>query len=502
MARPKKKQESAKQSPASLRFAERSKAIRDFIASRDQNFALLSESDQNHLASLLYQAHIGRFSHNSGNEGDFPIHWKPKQQKFGTAAHFNHLNDTLGWFSKIEGATVGQSAEVWNMSYKAKKLLQDFHDQGKQQHLPFYDLEDADRGFVDQDNRPCRKPQSPIASKAVNGSNTKFKSWSLPLNVAIDGDNLHAFLHAATARIHGDSCPHGFEWAWQAWDKLEATKTPGQLSRRLSETIAQAGEFLRNAWVSKVKGFIVYQCYHETISGRLIADGVLNLQSCHREVRQAALPGHYDYDVECCHPALLASLAKRQGLQTPHIDAYVGDKKQLRGEVQMAIGGGSYDDAKSIITSLTYGAPLTSSPRGSIAAKVGQEAAARLCKVKPLADLNAEMKAAGKAVIESYRSEVERTGRLTNAANRRISAKGVKANKLLSHILTGEESEVLKVAIAYASANIVLLAHDGFVTAQPINTEELETRIKNSTGHRLTLKLTQFAPSGPIPGKG
>lgn len=509
MAKAKKNQQPKKQTAASLRLAERSRAFRDFIASCDEVFAALPEEDQNPLASLLYCSYIGKFSHNSGEPGEFPIHWRAKQEKFGSAAHFDHLNAKLGWFPKVRGAKVGKSAEAWTMSSKARKLLSDYHDMGKQQHLPFYDAPDSERGFVDQDNRPCRKPQSPIASKAANSTNTKFKPWSLPLNVTLDGNNLHAFLYAATARLHGDSCPTGFEWAWKAWDDIEASRGAEKLEIRLSETIAQTAEFLRTAWVSKLKGFVVHQCYHETKSGRLVADGVLNLQSCHREVRKAALPGHYDYDVECCHYAFLANLAKRpseahpNGFETPHIDAYVADKRKLRNEVTMSIGGRGHEaDAKKVLTSLIYGAPLSASLQASIAVTVGQKAAERLCKLEPLAKLYDEMKGARKAVFALYRGEVERTGKLTNAAGRRIVAKDEKANTLLSHILQGEESEVLKVAIAYASEHIVLLAHDGFVTVQPIDTNELEARIRKQTGHNLSIAGEQFAPAGPIPERG
>lgn len=494
MAKAKNKQSVKRQTAASIKDAERNRNFRDFIASQDKAFKSLDESDQNPLASLLYMAHVGRFSHNSGEAGEFPIHWKPKREKFGSAAHFDQINSRVSWFEKVRGAKVGQSAEAWTMTQKARKLLDDYHAKGRQQHLPFYDVPDTERGFVDEQNRTCRKPQAPIASKAANGTNTRFKPWSLPLNVTIDGDNLHAFLHAVSARLHGDECPWGFEWAWAAWDSIEASKGTQRLEMRLSETIGQAGELLRNAWVSRLKGFVVHQCYHETKSGRLVADGVLNLQTCHREVRQAALSNHFDYDIECCHYALLASLAHRQDMKTPYIDAYIANKRRLRLEVQMA-SGKSYTDAKEVLTALIYGAALNSREQGAIAGIVGQEAAERLCRLTPLINLHNELRAARKAVFASYEGEVARTGKITNAAGRRIVAKGVKASSLLSHILTGEESEVLQVAIAYASEHIVLLAHDGFVTTQPINASELESRIKKHTGHKLSLACEQFAPS-------
>lgn len=481
-------------SSASLQLAERTRAFGDFLIKADETFAALEEGDRNHLAGILYGAHIGKFSHNSGVQGEFPIHWQPKQKKFGSAAHFDELNKALGWFTKVRRATVGASAEGWIMTTRAKKLLAEYHELGKQQHLPFYDLPDNGRAFVDQENRPCRKPQSPIASKAANNSNTKFKAWDLPLNVYINGDNLHAFLHAASARLHGEDCPKGFNWAWKAWDTIESSKGQLALERRLSETVAQAAEFLRTAWVSKLKGFVVHQSYEESDSGRLVAQGILNLQTCHREVRKACLPGHYDYDIECCHYALLANLANRQGFDTPHIDAYIRDKKKLRRELQMA-SGGSYEDAKEILTALIYGAPLTSSPMGSIANLVGIKGAERICRLQPIVDLYAELKAARNKVMDPYRVEVERTGRLTNAAGRRIPAKGKKPSQLLSHILTGEESEVLKIAIAFASADMVLLAHDGFVTTQPINKTELTHRIKLHTGHNLSISEDVFPPS-------
>lgn len=486
-------------SSASIKLAEQTQAFRDFLSTADTAFAALPQSDQNSLSGLLFQAHIGNFSHNSGEDDLFPIHWEAKQKKFGSAAHFDKLNATVGWFSKVRGAKVGTSAEGWKMTDKAKELLAEYHDQGKQQHLPFYDLPDSARQFVDREGRPCRKPQSPIASKASNGTNTKFKAWELPLNVTIDGNNLHAFLSAAEARFHGDSCPRGFEWAWKTWDDIENSSDRDTLLLRLSETIAQAAEFLKTAWVSKLKGFVVHQSYEESTSGRLVAQGVLNLQNCHREVRQACLPGHYDYDIECCHYALLASLAKRQGFIAHRINEYISDKNKLRREVQMAIGGTldnakTLDDAKAIITSLIYGAPLTDSPQGSIAQRVGVKGAKRLLELHTLAALNADLKEARGKVLEAHRGEVERTGRITNAAGRRIQAKGVKANKLLAHILTGEESEVLKVSIAFTSAHIALLAHDGFVTTQPIDKAALSARIEKATGHKLSIACKPFAP--------
>lgn len=484
---------------ASPAEARRSKTFRDFLAARSTAFSRLSEDEQNALASQLYQAHIGYFTHNSETKGIFPIHWKSKRGKYGSAARFDAINNRLGWFNKVLKAKVGQSAEGWELSDKARALLREYHDMSKQQHLPFYDMADRERGFVDNDNRTCRKPQGPISSKAANGTNTKFKPWKMPVNVTVDGDNLHAFLYAATARLHGDACPKGFSWAWRAWDEVERTRGRDGLERRLSETIGQSSEFLRNAWVSKLKGFVVHQSYTEATSGRLMADGVLNLQSCHREVRQAALPSHYDYDVECCHYALLASLAKRSGFATPAIDAYIADKTKLRNEMRMCTGRAAMGDVKSILSALAYGSRLSSSPIGAIARTVGEDAAKRLVQLAPLAELCREVREARAVVLESYRGEIERTGKMTNAAGRRISAKGVKANSLLAHVLQGEESEVLKVAISHASEHIVLLAHDGFVTTRPINKADLEDKIRKLTGHRLSLSESAFAPSAPRP---
>lgn len=476
---------------ASIKQAAYIKGFGDYLIGADPVLASIPERDQSELIGIIYSAHVGRFTHNSGNKGSFPIHWEAKQEKFGTASYFNKLNAALDWFTKVRGAAIGKRAEEWTLTARAKKLLSGFLDQGKQQHLPFFDMEDADRAFVDSEKRPCRKPQSPISSKASNGTNTKFKAWDLALNVYIDGDNLHAFLHAATARLHGDTCPRGFEWAWKAWDAIEAERGNEALEVRLSETIGQAGDFLRTAWVSKLKGFVVHQSYEETTSGRLLAQGLLNLQTCHREVRAACLPAHYDYDIECCHFALLANLANRQGFETPRIDAYVREKNKLRTEVQMA-SRGSLQQAKDVLTSLLYCATLSDSPQGSVALSVGPEGAARLCKLKPLVDLYNEMKGARAAVLDAFAQEASRYGRITNAAGRRIPTKGARRSQLLSHILTGEESEVLKVAIANQSADIVLLAHDGFVTTQPIDKAALEAKILRATGHRLSLDCKPF----------
>lgn len=481
---------------ARKQHAQRTRVFRDFIAQKAHGFADLPEPEQNALAGWLYSAHVGCFSHNSDEPDTFPLHWRAKQGKFGSAQRFHELNAKFEWFEEVRGAKVGESAAAWKLTSKARRLLGEYHDMGKQQHLPFYDLPDRDRAMVTADNRTVRKPQSPIASRTLTNAKTSFKPWSLPLIVTIDGDNLHAFLHAASARYHGDPCPAGFEWAWSAWSEIERTEGADRLKRRLSEAIAQGGEFLRTAWVSKLKGFAVHQSYTETASGRALANGTLNLQSCHREVRQACLPDHFDYDVECCHFALLASLAKRNGFETPQIDAYTADKGKLRDRVRMAAGRAqtSKSAAKAAITSLIYGAQLSASPRGSLVAMVGKPAAERLARLEPLRALADEIRAARSVVLESHRAEVEKFGNLTNAAGRRLKAKGVKGTALLSHILQGEESEVLKTCIAFASEQIVLLAHDGFVTVEPIDSAALEERIRQRTGHRLKLSCDRFAP--------
>lgn len=487
------KTKASKSEAARKQHAQRTRIFRDFIAQRTSGFADLPEPEQNALAGWLYSAHVGCFSHNSDEPDAFPLHWRAKQSKFGTAQRFHELNARFEWFEQVLGAKVGKSAAGWRLTDKARRLLGEYHDMGKQQHLPFYDLPDSDRAMVTADNRTARKPQSPIASRTLANAKTSFKPWSLPLNVTIDGDNLHQFLHAASARYHGEPCPAGFEWAWSAWDEIERIKGTERLHRRLSETIAQAAEFLRTAWVSKLNGFVVHQSYTETSSGRALANGTLNLQSCHREVRKACLPGHFDYDVECCHFALLASLAQRNGFQTPRIDAYTTNKLELRRRVRM-VANASLSDAKAVITSLIYGAQLSASPKGSLAALVGKDAAERLTRLDPLRALADEIRDARSVVLESHRAEVERFGNLTNAAGRRIKARGVKGTSLLSHILQGEESQVLKACIAFASEHIVLLAHDGFVTVEEIDAAALEQRIRMSTGHRLKLCSTPFPP--------
>lgn len=482
-----------RQSTAGFQEQERTARFRSYLAEHSKEFAALPESDQNPLASLLYGAGIGRFTHNSGLAGEFPIHHEAKRKLFGSAANFDLINSAVQWFECTGGAVVGKRAASWKLTNCANSLIESYHEDGKQLMRPYNNRTDEDREIVSAGGLKCRKPRSVIASRTITNSSTGYKPMNMPINVYIDGDSLHFFLHAAKNRRFGGECPAGFEWAWALWADYERERGAKALKARLEMVICQGSGILETTWRSNLSGFVLHQHYQESRSGRLVAKGLHDLQSSAREVRMACLPGHYDYDVDCCHYAILSSMAANPLINypTPKIQSYIANKNQLRREVQMA-SGGSYSDAKRIITSLIYGAVFTVSERGEICQLIGKAGVKRLQALESLTGLRGELKGARDAVIESYRSEVERTGRITNPAGRSIQAKGVPANKLLSHILTGGEAQILKTCIGFASENIVLLAHDGFVTNEQINIAELEQKVAANTGYKVTYKEVIF----------
>ena len=79
---------------------------------------------------------------------------------------------------------------------------------------------------------------------------------------------------------------------------------------------------------SQFPGHIAHH-YVQSRSGRLYASGI-NLQTCPRALRKAALRNRWDYDIACCHYAILTQMARRAGVICNCIDSYVADKRAVR----------------------------------------------------------------------------------------------------------------------------------------------------------------------------
>ena len=231
--------------------------------------------------------------------------------------------------------------------------------------------------------------------------------------------------------------------------------------------------------------------YIQAKSGRLYTEG-LSLQNCPKEVRIAALAGCWDYDISCCHFAILEQMASRFGVECPTIRAYVSNKKVFRKNLANEVGI-SVEQAKGVLTSTIYGSIESVRPIDAIPKQIGIAASEALYKNKTYKLLKGEIKNATKKILEEH--PVQR-GLFVNEFRLGISQdKGKKS--IMAHLLQGVEACALRSAISGLDENLVLLQHDGFTTRGEINRDALQKRVLQDTGYNLVFEAIKLAMPNP-----
>lgn len=226
--------------------------------------------------------------------------------------------------------------------------------------------------------------------------------------------------------------------------------------------------------------------YVQSRSGRLYAEG-LNLQNCPKEIRNAALQGHWDYDINCCHFSILEQMTKKLDFDCPVIRSYVSDKNAIRGEISKGVGI-SIPQAKLVLTATIYGARKGLQTRNAIPKAIGIEAAKSLYINKSYKAIADEISQAKKVILERY---PHRAGRYINEFKMAISTKDGKAS-ILSHLMEGVEALALRSAIKHCRGEIVLLQHDGFVLKNPVDLKGLQEAVFRETGYLFTYDKKQI----------
>lgn len=471
----------------------RNRSFDRFVESCCPEILGIPDHEKAYMIGALWGWSTGRFKHNSGDDDLIPLHWKTKQDVFGSARRFNQVNALLAWFTKRTKAIVGKSAEGWAVTAKGRKIVTDYLQRSKQMLLTGF--EDASAGLINGDGTPYRMQRDGIQSRnRAQTRNTKHTRNVIDAAVEINGDALHAFDEAADAWLYGGPCPPGFGWAFEKWQSIRdgrgKNRGPDYITDRVGKAKAQASALLDIAKCSNVPGFVIPTRYSESEAGRLYADGLLNLQRCYGEVRRAAFIGCFDVDIENCHWSLLAQMAAREGLATPGISDYLNNKRSVRDGLAMAAGISS-DDAKFLLTAMIYGATLSETipaNRLAISQRIGQEAvgrALRFDKVKALMDDLSRVK---KAVIASYAASSRKRGALVNDFGNEI---GMDADdkEILAHILQGAEACALRALMSELKGDVLLLQHDGLTCRSKPNKAHLEAVILKETGYALSLEI-------------
>lgn len=235
---------------------------------------------------------------------------------------------------------------------------------------------------------------------------------------------------------------------------------------------------------------LVLHRYVESDSGRLYALNCASLQNAPKVIRKAALSGRWDYDVENCHFAIMAQMARLEGPPCVAIKQYMANKKAVRAEISEAVGI-SIEDTKTCLLALMYGARTTTWFKNAIPKAIDDKAAA-LFALPLFANIADDVERARAAILKQH--EPNRQGGLVNAFGKSIKADDYKPEQRLAHLIQGVEAKALRACIELHPGEIVLVQHDGFTATKRLDVAALEQAIQTATGYALKLEETPVQP--------
>jgi hypothetical protein len=225
--------------------------------------------------------------------------------------------------------------------------------------------------------------------------------------------------------------------------------------------------------------------YCEIESGRVYAEGVGNLQNCYRVLREAAMAGLYDIDIENCHYSILEQMAASHGYQCTEVLAYLANKKQVR-ESLAAEFGISVRQAKDALIALIYGAKFSVRATDALP-KIFNDIrlAAKIYQHPKFLALRNDI-AGARAVVLEAQTVTLRT--IKNCRGLTMRLDGSNKRQQLAHLLQGVEVTALEAAYRLYPKEVVLLQHDGFAATCQLDTKRIEAAILEATGYRLEVE--------------
>lgn len=361
--------------------------------------------------------------------------------------------------------------------------------------------------LIDKTGSKVRLGKNAIRSKDRQGNNTKFKGQIPQLGK----------ISLAGVRMVEDSLAKVRNWFCQNIETGELSNLDQNVYDRFLQYDTGTGH---KKIENRDKAFQSYQAlitkintiarvtkrptgtmpfkYVEIITGRLYSDGI-NPQTWPRELRKAAFPGQYDFDFENCHYSIFSQLAKREDKQTPSIDYYLANKRQVRRSLADDIGV-SKDDMKQCLIALIYGARLTvwegndKRKANAVTDIIGPEKATKLFLNPLYINMKLDINACRKSILRAH----TKSQGLVNAMGKALPLKvqldkdGKKEKKVdfLSHILQGYESKMLETVVQLHGESITVLQHDGWTcTDGNICLNNISSQIQVKTG--LVMAITK-----------
>lgn len=426
-----------------------------------KGFSTLPDKHQARLAYFIWTAGLNRRQHKKAD--DFmSIGYLELSHAFGRGG-FKQINDQLNvfdvtkqwWHSK--GLTKG---------YKLTESVQKAKDKYLKSKRP------AISRMIDLDGKAVKNLQRAIAAKDIDEVTATAWRDAKPFN------NIPVDLMAMRSM---------YEYLAQMESKKTGDLFHDAEIEDIDYRVELLGQLIRLAHTDVAgKGFISHR-YAEGRTGRLFARGI-SLQTAPRTIRNAALHGLYDYDIENCHFAIFSQLSARFGFQCEAINHYLVRKKEIRQQLAAEVGI-SISQVKMCLLALMFGARVVVRDGVAITDEIGSRKAGILFKSERFITIQQDIVFGRKLILDGW---AKSRNTISNDMGKRIKlkkqdGKPEASEKLLAHIIQGVEAKALKAAIDVYPDEIVLLMHDGFVAKRSLDVQLIENEIYDKTGYRLEL---------------
>jgi hypothetical protein len=420
---------------------------------------------------MIYEAPT-RYRAHSHHEGYSRFTWKELEQSFGRGG-FAAINDSLGLFevlkeggredwSMVEGRTKAYMLTAQVATIRADYLKGVFRR--------------GDTRLMTQDGKYLQSlPASALAAKNKDGQNRRgFHGLPVTSLVPVNLVQVKKLMVNIEARLKAQ----------------EAGFVPGELFsevpniRFLKALHQDAAMIVTKARHARWHGHVLHR-YCEIESGRVYAEGVGNLQNCYRVLREAAMAGLYDIDIENCHYSILAQMAAAHGHQCPVINGYLSNKRSFR-ESLAAEFGISVRQAKDALIALIYGAKFSLRAKDALPVIFNSTELAQRIYLHPKFLALRDDIAEARAVVLKAQEVSRRTIKNCRGLSMRLDDSNERQQ--LAHLLQGVEATALEAAYRLYPKEIVLLQHDGFTATRPLDTKRIEAAMLDATGYRLTVE--------------
>ena len=433
-------------------------------------FAGLPAAHRFKLASLLCSAARSKRYRHTRSHDAITYHCRVRDADFGGRGVFQRINAEIGLFDVTDHWMVGKYTKEYRAADEALSLIEK--------------LELSKTTLVDHNGRRLKTPAKEAIQQRDSAGNNRTGQGNLSAVISVDIDALLALRTEAE------------QWRWYLKDGYPKPTTR-ILQKRLEELKDNTA---RREWISDYAliglTLSIMHCdcdylprgkteirYFEYPSGRLYSVGP-SLQNDFRELRKAALAGHFDYDISNAHYSLAAQLANRVAIQTPAIDHYLAHKSEVRNDLA-SITGSPVRGIKQCLLALIYGARTGLSKEQAIVQTIGIDAAGVLFKQPAFASLALEVKTIRQPIIDSM---PRNRGKVVNPFGKTAPADCKTPEQALAFVVQGAEAACLHSVIRRHGSDLRLLQHDGWTSAVRLDTAQLEAEIAEDTGFSVKIE--------------